>query len=73
MARKRKDKRVKYPLTIKSLNVGDHYAVTCLKIDADKYVKRLRSNAQMAKKRHSLIASYKVYKVVGAVILERTK
>ena len=68
----KKDKRVKYPL-LKTLNVGEHFEVKCFAVDADKYVKRLRSNAQMAKKRHSLIASYKVYKVVGAVILERTK
>ena len=66
------DKRVKYPL-LKNLEIGQHFEVKCFAVDAEKYAKRLRSVAQMAKRRHNLIASYKVYKVIGAVILERTK
>ena len=68
----KKDKRVKYPL-LKTLEVGDSFAIKCFAVDSDKYVKRLRSIAQTHKMRHKLPFSYKVYKVKGAVILERTK
>ena len=68
----KKDKRVKYPL-LKSLEIGHHFAVKCFAVDSDKYVKRLRAIAQMHKMRHKLPFSYKVYKVKGSVILERTK
>ena len=68
----KKDKRVKYPL-LKTLKVGEHFEVKCFAVDAEKYVKRLRSIAQTHKMRNKLPFSYKVYKVVGAVILERTK
>lgn len=62
---------------IDSLKLGDIHAEKCVESESDKTAKRLRSCAQMYKHRKrkqepDFKASYKVYKVIGAVIIKRT-
>ena len=57
----------------KNFKIGDFYTEKCLKKDAPKVANRLMTAAQMYKMRNKLDSSYRVTKVVGAVILERVK